>query len=513
MEARKYQLKCIEDTMRGFESYQRQVVVLPTGSGKTCIFSWTAARFAPQKTLVLAHREELIDQALRKFHETTGVFAQKEKAEFKASRSAPVVIASIQSMIKRLAKWPSNHFGLVVCDEAHHSVSNSWQQVLTHFSPAKILGVTATPHRTDKKQLAHFYENIPFQISMLELMHLGFLVPKITVKNEPLKIDVSNVKTGYDADSACNDFSKSGLADALAPHLKAVAESIKHHAMFRRTLVFVPLIATSVKFVEICREIGINARHVDGESEDRKEILRDFAAGEFDLLSNAMLLTEGYDDPGIDCIVILRLTKSGSLYRQMIGRGTRIHPGKRDLLLLDYLWQTGKHFHVGPYSLFCDTEEAAQEAKLIAESKYGQEDLDLENLATEAQVSREEKLLAELEKKSRKQGRTIDAAEFCMSSNRFADADYEPVMAHELRPVSDSQKDVLQKYAIDIESVKGKEHADKVLDLIGARMKAGLASPKQLRCLIQMRYPGNPHLATMQQANDFLERRFSSNRK
>lgn len=498
--ARPYQAECISKTLKGFEEFNRQLAVLPTGSGKTVIFSMLAARFQPKRTLILAHREELIDQAIAKLHATTGIFAQKEKAEFKSSLSAPVVVASVQSMINRLHRWNPDHFGLIVADEAHHAISASWQRVLRHFS-GKQMGVTATPDRGDNRNLGSYFEHIPFEISLFDLIHQGYL-SKIVVQSVPLKIDLNKVR------QTAGDFNETDLSDALAPYLKSIAEAIRDLASFRRVLVFVPLIATSKKFVEVCKTVGLSACHIDGESPDRKEILARYANGEFDVLSNAMLLTEGFDDPGIDCVCVLRPTRSRSLYSQMVGRGTRVNFGKSNLLLLDFLWMHEKHNLIRPAHLVAQTQEAAEEMQALQESKYGQEILDLEDLATETQVSREEKLRAELEKKSKKKGRVLDADAFCSFAHEFKDADYQPVMPSEMRPMLKGQVEIMDKYAIDVDSIKGRDHADKVIHLIQDRMQKGLATPKQLRCLIQFKHP-SPHTATLEQATAFLDRKFS----
>src|SRR5689334_17118928 len=116
----------------------RQLVVMPTGAGKTIVFAKLAERLQPKRTLILAHREELIDQAVDKIAKATGIFAQKEKAEHRASLMAPIVVASVQTMIRRLDKWPADHFAQVVVDEAHHALADTYQTVLAHFN-AKVL--------------------------------------------------------------------------------------------------------------------------------------------------------------------------------------------------------------------------------------------------------------------------------------------------------------------------------------------------------------------------------------
>lgn len=348
MQARQYQSEVIAAVERGWGEFSRQLVVVPTGGGKTIIFAMLAAR-QPGRTLILAHRDELIDQAIAKLGAATGIRAGKEKAEHSASLSDRVVVASVQTMLRRLDDWPADHFALVVADEAHHAVSDSWQKVLNHFDRhARVLGVTATPDRADKRQLGSYFEAIAAEVKLFDLVRDGYLSP-IAVKSVPVKIDLSSVK------QTAGDFDQAELGHAIEPCLSEIARAIKEHASFRRVLCFLPLIATSQKFVEACNQAGLSAVHIDGNDPQRREKLVRFGQWEFDVLSNAMLLTEGFDDPGIDCIVVLRPTRSRPLYAQMIGRGTRVDETKENLLLLDPLWMHERHTLTRPAHLLSIT--------------------------------------------------------------------------------------------------------------------------------------------------------------
>jgi superfamily II DNA or RNA helicase len=503
MNPRPYQQCSIDKIVKGFDEFDRQLLVLPTGGGKTLVFSWLAKTFLPKRTLILAHREELIDQAIKKLHAATGIMAQKEKAEYEATLSADVVVASVQTMMRRLDKWPAEHFGLVVADEAHHSISDSWMRVLKHFTGAKILGVTATPDRGDKKNLGQFYQNVAHEVPLFELINDGFLCP-ISVKAVPLQISLNGVK------QLAGDYDAAQLGDALAPYMDSIAQAIKEHAPGRKTLVFLPLIATSKNFTDCCVKHGLNARHIDGYSEDRREILDAFSNREFDVLNNAMLLTEGYDDPSIDCVVVLRPTRSRPLFSQMVGRGTRICEGKKDLLLLDFLFIHEKHSLVRPASLIAKTDEEAEAMteKSFEEAEGGrQEPLDLQGLASETQIAREKKLRDELAKKAKRKSKSIDPVEFALSLHDPALADYEPEMGWETESVSDKQGELLEKYGINLEAVTTRGMASKLLDKVIARSKMNLATPKQLKWLIRFKHP-SPHTATFVEAGLFLDMRF-----
>lgn len=506
IQLRPYQQKIIEAVRAGFGTPDGdcQLVVAPTGSGKTVMFSAMAQMMQPQRTLILAHREELVDQAIQKLWKSTGILAGKEKAEFCATRRDPVVVASVQTMQRRLGKWPADHFALVVPDEAHHAISDSWQQVLKHFTGAKVVGFTATPDRGDKKNLGKYFQSVAAEISLFELINQGYL-SRISVKSVPLQIDLGSVR------QTAGDYNESDLGDALAPYLGLIAQAIREEATFRRTLVFVPLIATSKKFVEVCREAGINAEHIDGTSEDRKEILARFAAGEFDLLSNAMLLTEGFDDPGIDCVVILRPTRSRALYSQMVGRGTRTAEHKKNLLLLDFLWLHETHNLIRPAHLVAKSQEEAIDmtAFLAKPGGESQEELDLEGLMSEVQAQREKKLREELEKKAKARPKTVDAMEYCMLLlNDSHLSNYEPQHSWEYGKVTREQAQVLLSAKIDPDTVSNTGMASKIIDSIVLRQRMSLASPRQLKYLRQFRHP-TPDTVSMADASEFLGKHFN----
>lgn len=508
---RPYQSQCVEAVLNSFGEFQKQLVVAPTGSGKTIIFSHLAlsvsgkpdsdTKFKTERVLILAHREELIDQAIQKLHSATGIFADKEKAEFKASLQSDVVVASVQTLCRRLGKWPQDHFGLIIVDEAHHVLADSYQSILAHLSPAKVLGVTATPDRGDKKNLGKYFQNIAFEISLFDLIHQGYL-SRISVQSIPIEIDLKGVR------STAGDFNESDVGERLEPWLLAIAEQIKAQAGFRRTLVFLPLCATSRSMVEALKSVGLSAAHIDGNSPDRKEILQDFAGGKYDVLCNAMLLTEGYDDSGIDCVVVLRPTKSRSLFSQMIGRGTRVAPAKSDLLILDFLWLHEQHNLIRPAHLIASTSEQADiMQKMIEVGGAKQMPLDLEGIATEAQAQREKKLQEELAKKAKRQAKTIDAMEFCLSLH-VPDLGDEPSTEHEARSVSSGQREMLEKNGIDVDTVTCWGHASKLADMIILRARQDLATPKQVKWLKKFGHP-SPHTATFKEASAMLTKRFN----
>ena len=518
MVLRPYQSDFVAAVEAGWKEFKKQLGVMPTGSGKTVAFSHLAKRQLDRdggKTLIIAHRDELIDQAIQKLHAATGIFAQKEKADERATLTAPVVVASIQTLARRMENWPPNHFKLIICDEAHHSISDSWQKVLNYFNGnAHILGVTATADRGDERELGIYYENIAKEISLIELINQKYL-SSIAIKCIPLKIDLSQVG------STAGDFDSNQLGTALDPYLDDIAKAIKLHAGNRKTLCFLPLIATSKKFVEKCIAAGIDARHIDGESPDRKEIREAFDVGKFQLLSNAMLYSEGYDCPTISCIVVLRATRSRPLFAQMVGRGLRIADGKENLLLLDFLWLHQRHHIVRPASLVSKSDEECDEITQLAQELSTQGlpadvaelmPVDLLHVTTSCQREREERLRKKLEAMADRKAKFISAEQFALDHNALAVAEYQPTMKWHEQTVSPAQAKWLEIGGINIDTVRGKGHASQLLDIVFKDLNAKPATNKQRWVMRQAGWRSadglrGPYEATVGDAREFFVRR------
>lgn len=504
-ELRPYQAACIEAILAKFREFRRLLVVVPTAGGKTVIFSELARRTQPTRTLILAHREELLAQAADKLHRSTGLVAEMERAEHRASRDAAVVVASVQTMMRdaRLTSWPADHFGTVVVDEAHHALADSYQRVLAHFHDhAKILGVTATPDRGDKKNLGTYFEDIAFEVGLHDLINQGYLA-RIAVRTMPVCIDLAGVRT------TAGDYNDADLGDAIEPVLREIVASLRAAIGERKTIVFLPLVRTSKRFVDLCQEAGFTAAHIDGTSEDRREILARFAAGECQILSNSMLLTEGFDEPSIGCVICLRPTKVRALYAQIIGRGTRLHPGKENLLVLDFLWMTEKHALVRPAHLVARTPGIAEAMIARAEAASGiEEQLDLLDEESDAQRQREAKLAAEVAAHSRRTSRLIDPVELALSLHKTDLAEYEPTMAWQSQPATPKQLASIRQLGIDADLIRNKGHASAILDRMFSRRALKLATPKQVAWLRRTGHP-HPETATFTEASAWLSTKFN----
>lgn len=511
MNARPYQQDCLAAFESGWTEFKRQLGVLPTGAGKTIIFCWMAEREVRggQRVLVLVDQKDLMRQTAEKLKLATGLNCEMEGDGMRAGRHASVVVAMIQTMSGQLPRWPATHFGLIIADEADKSIADEWQTVLKHFD-AKVAGFTATPNRTDKRNLGVFYENKAYEISLIDLINQGYL-SRIVVKQLPVKINLNSVHVVQ------GDFDKTELHDAITPHLTECAKAIKLHAAFRKTLVFVPLIATSLKFVEICRAAGIAAEHIDGTSEDRLEKLRAFERGDFDVLINSQLLTRGVDIPAIDCVFPLRPTKSITLFQQQIGRGTRLHEFKENLLILDPFFEADKRLICRPAHLVAATEE---EAAAITEAGAavpppggggGQlTQFDLLGMASIAQAQRERALRKKLEEHQDKLARTISAEEFALRHNKFSVAEYEPTMAWESQAVSAKQAKYLAEAGIDIASVRGKGHASQLLSIHFGGQPIKMADTKSVELMCRLSHIAHaagihdPQHATQAEAGRFF---------
>ena len=483
MNLRPYQVTAVDSIEAGWFDWQRQLLVLPTGCGKTIVFARLAAIEASQgnRVLILAHRDELIRQAADKLERSTGFTAAVEKAEETADGSLfKITVGSVQTLMrkKRLDRFAPNHYQLIIIDEAHHALSESYRVILRHFSGARVLGVTATPDRADKKSLSAVFQSVAFEYSLRQAIADRFLVP-IVAQTLPLSLDLSGVKI------VSGDYDAGDVGDVLAPHLAEIAALLKEHAGRRKTLVFLPLVATSKAMRDALIAVGLDARHVSGESEDRAEVLRWFAEPGPRVLCNSMLLTEGFDQPDVSCVVCLRGTKSRALYAQIIGRGTRIADGKADLLVLDFLWHSAQHNLCRPVHLVAECEEVAAAAVKIAEDSGGPVQLELlEKTASDlVRQQREAKLARKLKELAKRKAKTMDPLEFAVSLHDDALQTYEPTMRWEMAPPSAKQLATLEKFGMDVSAVTCAGFASMLLDRLIGRIHAGLSSAKQIRLL------------------------------
>ena len=463
--------------------HTRTLLVLPTGTGKTIVFASVAADQvrAGDRVLILAHRGELLEQAADKLQRSTGLVSAVEKAESTCLDSwFRVVVGSVQTLQRtaRLERFPQDYFGTIIIDEAHHAITDGYRRILDYFGDAKVLGVTATPDRGDMRNLGEVFDSLAFEYKLTDAIKEGYLC-KIMAQTIPLQLDITSVTMSG------GDYAVADLGTALDPYLEQIAAEMAVRCKGRKTVVFLPLIRTSQKFRDLLNANGFRAAEVNGQSADRKEVLADFDAGKYNVLCNSMLLTEGWDCPSVDCVVVLRPTKVRSLYSQMVGRGTRLSPGKTDLLLLDFLWMTDRHELCRPADLVCeDRAVARQMTEHLAESGCPE---DIEEAAAQASedvvAQREEALAKQLAEQRRKKAKLVDPLQYEMSIQAEDLSGYVPAFGWEAGPPSEQQTAALEKLGILPDAVESAGKAALLLDRLNKRRDEGLTTPKQIRCL------------------------------
>lgn len=485
MNLRPYQAEAVAAIQEQWENgNKRTLLVLPTGCGKTIVFCRIAENQVRNgdRVLILAHRGELLEQAADKLKKTTGLSCAVEKAEESClNKWERVTVGSVQTLMreKRIAQFPPNYFNTIIIDEAHHCLTDSYQRVLNHFHNAKVLGVTATPDRSDMRNLGEFFNSLAYEYTLPRAIHENYLSP-IKAITIPLRLDISGVKI------SAGDYTPGELDSALDPYLEQIAAEMRGICANRKTVIFLPLIKTSQKMRDILNAHGFAAAEVNGQSEDRAEILADFADGKYNVLCNSMLLTEGWDCPSVDCVIVLRPTKVRSLYCQMVGRGTRLAPGKDHLLLLDFLWHTERHELCRPAHLICESPDVIR-AMTENLGKTAGAPIDIESAKAQAESDvinqREEALATALKEMCRRKRTLVDPLQFEMSIQAEDLSSYVPAFGWEAAPPSKNQINFLEKAGIFPDEIDSAGKATKLLDRLAKRREEGLTTPRQIRFL------------------------------
>lgn len=328
------------------------------------------------------------------------------------------------------------------------------------------------------RNLGSFYDSLAYEYNLVQAIKDGYLC-KIRAQTIPLQIDISGV--GFSA----GDYKVGELGTALDPYLDSIATEMQRYCKGRKTVVFLPLVKTSQKFCQILENAGFRTAEVNGNSDDRAQVLKDFDDGKYDVLCNSMLLTEGWDCPSVDCVIILRATKSRSLYCQMVGRGTRLSPGKDHVLLLDFLWNTEKHELCRPACLIAETEDVSN--KMTEKLNESGEPEDLEELLQEAMddvvADREQALAEKLATMKKRKRKLVDPLQFEMSIQAEDLAGYVPSFGWEMMPPTEKQLHTLEKFGIFPDEIENAGKAKILLDRLVKRKELGLATARQIRLL------------------------------
>jgi DNA repair protein RadD len=345
IENRRYQTDVIAEFHRTTAQFKRIIIVAPTGSGKTVIGgAITKDYVARHKTvLVLAHRREIVRQTVKKLRDL-GIWCGIIQAGEDAMPMAPVQVASVQTLWARAIRSERMELpeaDLIIVDECHHAAAKTWRKILDAYPDAIILGLTATPCRGDGRGLGGIFETIIECPQVAELIKLGFLVkPRVYAPANP---DLTGVETRQ------GDYVVSQLEERMDKD-KLVADIVStwhKHGERRRTVCFATGVGHSVHLRNEFLASGVRAEHIDGETpkQERDATLARLATGEIELVTNCMVLTEGWDMPEVGTCILARPTKQMGLYRQMIGRVLRPHPesGKPDAIILDHSGAVFRH--------------------------------------------------------------------------------------------------------------------------------------------------------------------------
>ena len=349
---RPYQLGAVKASLQALRERKNALLIMATGTGKTIVFASIIGKLCggSLNSLVVAHRRELIDQALSKIRGVTGIQGSREQASDHSSATEKVVVASIQSIRNRLDKYEPKHFRLVTVDEAHHAVAPSYESTLDYFTGANVLGVTATPDRADDRSLSKRFETIAYSYTLGKAITDGYLARIVGRRVQDFTINLSDLRIQR------GDFVDSELAERILEYVGEIARSVKDETHDKKTLLFLPTVESARIMAEALCKLGLSAESVSGNDSiaNRQTTLYRFSQGITTHLCSVALLLEGYDEPSIDAIVMLRPTGSRALYSQAIGRGTRLFPGKQNLLLVEFTFNSERHNLVSPYELFAD---------------------------------------------------------------------------------------------------------------------------------------------------------------
>jgi superfamily II DNA or RNA helicase len=490
-----YQREVALAAMDTLKTCRSALIVAATGLGKTQIFSAIAGE-TKGRVLVLAHREELVEQARKRLEQMTGEWVQREQGMFHAELSTRLIVASIDTMRRntRLERYPRDHFELIICDEAHHYVGNTYTRPLEYFNTAKILGVTATPDRADEKALGMVFDKVAYVLDIEAGIDLGYLVPILGKVVRLDEIDISNVgKTG-------KDLAVGQLDEAMVKAVEGVVRETIRLEPDRQGICFFPGVKSAQYAAEKFNALKpASAEFLSGQTppDERQQMVRRFKKGEFQYLCNCMVATEGFDAPGASLVVLARPTLSRALYTQMIGRGTRVLPGvverytekeasvvrreairtsqKPNLMVLDFVGNSGRHELVtledvlgGRY-----TEAEKKVARKKREGTGGDPRAALEAARAELKA-----LASRVEAKVKSEVQAFDPF-------RVFNVDKDGIVGSSRKPIGQQQWMFLESAGIGEDSLKVMSHAEarKMIETVKSRRQQGLCTYKQLRTL------------------------------
>lgn len=513
---RDYQKQAVDSIVETFGKHASTLVVLPTGTGKTIVFSDIIGQYlARGRVMVVAHREELLDQARDKIKAMTGIYPELEMAEFKTVEGgmfdSQIIVSSIQTQVsgrdekKRMHKFNPDDFSLLVVDEAHHAASNTYRAVIDYYRSnpnLKVLGVTATPDRHDEKALGVVFESVAFDYEIVTAIREGWLCP-IKQRYLSVEVDFSGVRT------TLGDLNGKDLREVLArgDTLEQIASDTIQYADDRLTLVFSDCIANAERLTEAFNRHRLgSARIVTGMTprDERRKLIRDYRDQKFQYLLNVGVATEGFDVPEIACVVQARPTCSRSLYAQQAGRGTRPIGGivdglgesdsrcavilasdKPDCLILDIVGNSKKHrlIHAGDILGGEYSDEIVELAN--RETIDGDMPVDILEQLEKTNQKRNEEIEAQASKKSklriveRSRSQDVDPFDLFGVEDRRTKG-WENAYAQP----TEAQREKLKSWGIETGDMDG-IHADQIINEFRSRTRRGLCTYKQARMLVK----------------------------
>lgn len=543
MKLRDYQSECVDSVMESFKTHTAALVVAATGSGKTVTFGHITKRFVDRgRVMVVAHRDELIAQAAEKMHIITGHRADVEKAESYAQTDAlyepsPIVVASVQTLIsgkddwRRMHRFDPNDFSLLIIDEAHRAVADSYVETINHFRKnpnLKVLGVTATPDRADEAALGRVFDDVAYEYNVIQAINDGWLVPIRQQIVSVDSIDYSGVRT------TAGDLNGADLARVLEIEetLHGMAVPSLEICGDRKSIVFASTVAQAQRLSEILnRYKPDSAGMVHGKTADdeRREKIASFRRGDYQFFVNVGIATEGFDVPDVHCIVMGRPTKSRALYSQILGRGTRPLTGivdphetpelrraaiaasdKPEMLVLDFVGNSGKHNIIHA----ADVLGGDYEDEVVELAK--REMAKLPMLVGDALIEAEKKLRELREAADQKRRENVKAkVSYTTQSTKNIDEWFEVPYVREKafyqdKHLSDRQLAVLERAGFNPAGLSyGKQKA--ALIQIFKRMDKKLCSYKQAKCLERFGYKDTKNI-TMADASAILDAKFGNAR-
>lgn len=518
-----YQKEAVLAAEKELADSRSTLIVMATGLGKTRVVSSLISRWTHGKVLVLCHRDELVQQMRAELERALGVLVEIEQGDMRASLRADYVVASTDTIrqMRRLERFPKDHFSLIVTDEAHHYLAKTYKRILDYFE-GKVLGVTATPDRTDEKALGQLYDTVSYVLDIEDGIDAGYLVPIVgerVVLNEIKLDDVAKTRGG--------DLNESQLDEVMLQAVEGIVQKVLEHHPDRQGIAFFPGVRSAEYAMQRFNQLRPNsAIFIDGMTDKmlRRRLVEDFRAGRYKILCNCAVATEGFDAPGVSLIVQGRPTMSRSLYCQMCGRGTRVLPGtvdrlmleeqkwerqdaivasaKKNCVIMDFVGNSGKHALVtledalgGKYS-----DEEIERAKKLR-SKGGDAPMD----AREALQEARRELLAMAQKIKAQVKATVSSFDpfhvldvGVREKDRYA-------QRFGLKPASEGQLAVLRLKGVPESDLAGLSHraAGNLLTELNNRRSAGLANYKQLRQL--QRFGVNDRNVTFERASEVID--------